>query len=88
MDEHHNIYVKTYPLTVILCERVCVCVCVLVCTNLAASVDVEQTHPTSQLLGILDAVPQNTGGEIEGALIRLHRQKHTNTFNSLPRGKV
>lgn len=29
--------------------------------RLAASVNVEQTHPTSQLLGILDAVPQNAG---------------------------
>lgn len=34
------------------------------CTYLAASVHVEQTHPTGQLLGILDAVPQNAEGEI------------------------
>lgn len=34
------------------------------CTYLAASVHVEQTHPTGQLLGVLDAVPQNAEGEI------------------------
>lgn len=62
---------KMDPLTV---DSVCVR------TNLAASVDVEQTHPASQLLGILDAVPQNTGGEIEGAFIRLHKKNtHTHT---------
>lgn len=59
--------------------------CVCARTNLAPSVDVEQTHPTSQLLSILDAVPQNTGGEIKGALIGLQRreqEQHTNTLTS------
>lgn len=51
--------------------------CLRAQTNLAASVDVEQTNSTGQLLGILDAVPQNTGGEIQGAFIRLRTHKHT-----------
>lgn len=45
-----------------------------VSTNLAASINVEKAHPTSQLLGILDARPQNTGGEIQGGFIRLPTQ--------------
>lgn len=49
-------------------------------TNLAASVDVEQTNPTSQVLCILDTRPQNTGGEIQGAFIRLDTQKHTDVL--------
>lgn len=38
---------------------------------LAAGVHVEQAHPAGQLLGVLDAVPQDARGEIQGALIRL-----------------
>lgn len=42
---------------------------------LAASVHVEQAHPAGQLLGVLDAVPQDAGGEIQGALVRLRTQE-------------
>lgn len=56
-------------------------------TNLAASVNIKQTHPTSQLLGIFDAVPQNAGGEIQGAFIRLRTYKHMHNFTSCYRGK-
>lgn len=79
MDEQ-NIYVKMdSQQTVLLCVRVC--------TNLAASVNVEQTHPTSQLLGVLNAVSQNTGGEIEGAFIRLQRQHTKTNLTSYQRAK-
>lgn len=42
---------------------------------LAASVHVEQAHAAGQLLGVLDAVPQDAGGEIQGALVRLKRKR-------------
>lgn len=53
-------------------------------TNLAASIHVEQTHTTSQLLGVLDAMPQNAGGEIEGALIGLNTQGEIHKHINLP----
>lgn len=43
---------------------------------LAASVHVEQAHPARQLLGVLDAVPQDAGGEIQGAIVRLRTQQY------------
>ncbi len=61
-----------------MCVCVCVCVC-LVCTDLAAWVHVKQTHSTRQLFGILNAVPQYTGGEVQWALIRLKKNTHTHT---------
>lgn len=56
----------------------CVCIC-CVCTDLAARVHVEQTHSTRQLFGILNAVPQYTGGEVQRAFIRLEKNTHTHT---------
>lgn len=53
-------------------------------TNLAASIHVEQTDTTSQLLGVLDAMPQYAGGEIEGALIRLSTQGEIHKHIYLP----
>ncbi len=57
------------------------CVCLL-CTDLAAWVHVEQTHSTRQLFGILNAVPQYTGGEVQWALIRLKKNTHTHIMNA------
>lgn len=56
------------------CIQMCVC---FVCTDLAARVHVEQTHSARQLFGILNAVPQYTGGEVQRALIRLTKNTHT-----------
>lgn len=48
----------------LLYKQVFVCVCVCVSTNLATTINIEQTDSTGQLFCILDAMPQNTGGEI------------------------
>lgn len=72
--------VDEYDSASVKCVRRSSSLWVSVDTNLAASINVEQTNSTSQLFGILDAGPQNTGGEIQGAFIRLHTQiKHTHT---------
>lgn len=72
-----------------LCKKFLAPVCLFasVFTNLAASVDVQQTNSTSQLLGVLDAGPQNTGGEIQGALVWLHTQ-NTNRIYLLLQGDM
>lgn len=52
-------------------------------TDLAPGVHVEQTHPTGQVLRVLDARAQHAGGEIQGVLIWLKRAHkcHSEAFS-------